>query len=137
MKLKDYLTKLDPKLTVAIGPVDGTAFFYVGDAGEANILELVFEEIMTDKKRQIDKYKHRLWNVKTVGEYEINKWTAARDRLEREIRTDIPYLDREVVTTYDKEVDPGLAIFIEGTETGSFWLREEFERYSRNLHRIL
>lgn len=137
MKLRDYLSKLDPKTTVAIAPIDGTAFLYVGDAGDTKMMELIYEDIMADKKRLIDKYKHRIRMATTVSEYEYNRWVYAKTRLENEIRTIVPYLDREVVTTRVKEVDPGLAIFIEGNETARFWLKEEFKKYSRNLHAIL
>lgn len=137
MKLREYLGKLNPKTTVAIAPINGTGFVYIGDAGNIDMIELLCNQIVEDKRRLANDYKHKLEVTRIANDYDVRQWTRAVKRLESEIRNFVPYLEREVLMTRVKEVDPGLAVFVDGKETGKFWLKSEFDEYSRNLHLIL
>ena len=137
MKLRDYLSKIDPKTIVAIGPANGTAFMYIGEAGDTDLIELTYNKTIEHKQENIDKYKGRIRASKDTNSWECDRLRKLIYNLEKDIQSSVPYMDREVVKTRRKEIDASIAIFIEGGETGRFWLKSEFDKFAKNTSHII
>lgn len=137
MKLRDYLAKVNPKTIVAIGPAYGTAFLYIGEAGDTDLIELTYKRMIEHKQENIKGYKGRIQASKDPNSWECDRLRKLIYNLEKDIQSSVPYMDREVVKTRRKEIDASLAIFIEGDETGKFWLKSEFDKFAKNTSHII
>ena len=104
MTLGQMIDGLLPDAFVSIG--SGNGYFFIGKAGE---------------------FRER------AGSYDARFRRIARDNFIRQggdpgKASEVPYtpvLEREVLDIYDRIIDPGKAVIIEGTETGGMWCYSE------------
>lgn len=137
MKLRDYLKTLPDNTIVAIAPAKGTGFVYIGTAGDTAMINLVFDDLIKQARIKYKEYQRRAELAGVVTGYNYQHNVSAASKWQTYIKIAIPLLDREVLSTYNKDVDNALCVKVEGNESGKFWLKSEFDDYSRNLQGIL
>lgn len=137
MTLGDYLKTYPKNKTVAIAPVKGTGFMYIGAAGDTGTINLVFEDLIEQARIKYKEYQRRAEMACVVTGYDYRRNVSAATKWKTYIQTAIPLLDREVLSTCHKDVDNALCVKVEGNESGKFWLKSEFDDYSRNLQGVL
>ena len=141
MKLIDYLKTLDNKEIVAIGPAHGTSYFYIGEAGDTETVRNLFYDMVNLSRLRANKYEHRIKVSRIRSDMELERDTDRMNAHIEYIQTAVPFLEREVIRTFHKEIDDCTAILIEGNETGQWWFKSEFDKankfakFTRNIMR--
>lgn len=144
MKLNEYLQTLENESIVAIGIKGGSGFIYIGEVGNTELIEKVFTDYLHKVGKRLYKNEQTLKDLVTKPvtlsdelESDNKKVHAYADKItkvygtikncEQYIKGFRPVLEREVIEDYHKEVDDCKAVIIEGSESGGFWFKAEFD----------
>lgn len=85
-------------------------------------LEDLINSVHRGKKEPLDRYANRLETVARLLKVCYTALPAAKKRMD----TFVNMADRSINDFYYKEYDPGIAIIIDGFETGDYWTSEEW-----------
>ena len=123
MTLKEFIRSTDRDLKV--GCVEGSNFIYVGNAKDldgksvdkANIKNLRVRLSGAKAKRKKGYY------VKLRGiTYKADDLIA---KAEKELETYKPVESREVLETFESQIEDAVIVMIDGSDAGSYWLLSE------------
>lgn len=146
MKLKNYLLTLDSNAIVSIGTKDGSSYVYIGEAGNTDLINKVFEDIYKGAVRRLTRLRGQEKNwfmMKPImGKNQINdealihEYAGELAHIYEEINRNRKIVDRyvnpltrDVVSTIDyKFRDNGIQVIISGSEVGRFWFKSEFDK---------
>lgn len=146
MKLKNYLLTLDSNAIVSIGTKDGSSYMYIGEAGNTDLINKVFEDIHKGAVRRLKwlRGKEKNWFMmkpimgknKINDEALIHEYAGELAHIYEEINRNRKIVDRyvnpltrDVVSTTELvRDDNGIQIIISGFESGRFWFKSEFDK---------
>lgn len=138
MKLKKYLENLDPDRIVSIGGNNGSAYAYVGRAGDIDRIDKHFSDYFDNANRLKDKYYKQcvtrvMCNISPTEDpfdkaKSIYKAYVAYKYICDYIESYIPIMKRNIVKHYEKITEDCTAIIVTGSENGNYWDKEEYDK---------
>lgn len=125
MNLSEYL-KGTKASTVSIGTKGGSGYLYIGAVnnlpGIANSFGLVYRAA----KREMADDKRLLVSGRVQDENYAARVQHRIDIRSKYISNYLPVLKREVLSTFDRITEDGVAVIVDGTEYG-YWSKKELE----------
>lgn len=139
-KLSDAISMADDNLIINIG--SASAFFFIGTKRDyENKIDKISVSFVDYNKGLMDKYKSLIENaieilirhesttkerVEAIGK--LKKYYRPYKKCEKYLDTFTPIMDRKIKDVYWKnKKEDGVCIIVEGTESGKYWDKEEWD----------
>lgn len=144
MKLKTFLSTLNPNKTVAIGLKDGSGYFYFGPAKNVDQISKIFDHDYYMNETQRDLLEKTICAA-LLGRPDTNDRAVLLEcaqkisslyldlsRCPKQDTDYIPVMNRDVVQVYKKEFDADSAVIIEGDDrVKSFTSEDAYKTYHK------
>lgn len=144
MKLKEYLETLNDNTIVSIGAKNGSAYMYIGKAGDVDLMTKVFDDFIESKKQELNELKKRLnrlvFNMpketgkEIVDEYYVREYAKAvsqayraSKKIKKYLKDYVNPLERDVIEHSKRIDEKGYRVIIKGEEFADFWIKSEFD----------
>lgn len=145
MKLKNYLKALENDTIISIGMRDGQQYMYIGEAGNVELINKVFEEYYESMANRIVRLRAKelelvMTKPKLKGSQAEKQFFAHQyaenvakiyyriENIKKFLSSYVNPLERNVIETKDRTCDEGIIITITGLEKGQFWFKSEFDK---------
>ena len=139
-KLDDAISMVDDSLIISIG--SASVFFFIGTKRDyENKIDKISISFVDYNKGLMDKYKSLIENaieilirhesttkerVEAIGK--LKKYYRPYKKCEKYLDTFTPIMDRKIKDVYWKnKKEDGVCIIAEGTESGKYWDKEEWD----------
>ena len=139
-KLSDAISMVDDSLIISIG--SASAFFFIGTRAEYfSKIHDISEKFVDYNRGLMERYKSLIENaieilirhesttkerVEAIGK--LKKYYCPYKKCEKYLNTYTPLPDRKVKDAYWKiSKEDGICIIVDGTESGKYWNKEEWD----------